>query len=129
MMTQRRRQPGGPYRSRDSAIFGVCRGIAEHLDFSVGGLRIIVVIGTLLLWFWPGIIAYIIAALIMKPEPIVPFDSESDAEFYGSFTASRTMALRRLKETFDNLDRRIQRMESLVTSPKFTWDERLKDTP
>ena len=120
-------RPGGPYRSREGTIFGVCRGLAEHLEFSVGGLRAIVVIATLLTGLWPVIIAYIIAGLVMKTEPIVPFDSESDAEFYGSYTASSTMALHRLKETFEHLDRRIQRMESIVTSPNYSWDERLEN--
>jgi len=101
--------------------------MAEHLDFSVVGLRIILVIGCLMTWVWPVVFAYIIAALIMKPEPVVPFESDSDAEFYSSYSANRAMALHRLKDTFDNLDRRIQRIESIVTSPGYTWDERLKN--
>jgi phage shock protein C len=127
MTTSEEPRPGGPYRSRDSAIFGVCRGLAEHFDVSVNGFRVVVVIATLLTGLWPVIIAYIVAGLVMKPEPVVPFDSESDAEFYGSYTSSSTMALQRLKDTFDNLDRRIQRMESIVTSTDYDWDERLKD--
>lgn len=118
---------GGPYRSRNSRLFGVCRGLAEHLDFPVIAFRIIVVVGTIMTGIWPGIIAYIIAALLMKYEPIVPFDSQSDAEFYNSYSASRSMALQRLKDTFDNLDRRIQRMENIVTAPDYDWDERLKN--
>jgi phage shock protein C len=118
---------GGPYRSRSGLIFGVCRGIAEHLDFSVIGLRVLAVVGTLFTGLWPGVIAYIIAALVMKPEPVIPFDSESDAEFYNSYSTNRGMALHRLKDTFDNLDRRIQRIESIVTSPDYDWDERLKN--
>lgn len=130
-MTSMNRVPhdrsGGPYRSRNGFIFGVCRGLADHLGFSVVAMRIIVVIGTIITGFWPGIIAYILAALLMKYEPIVPFDSQSDAEFYNSYSASSTMALQRLKDTFDNLDRRIQRMENIVTAPDFDWDERLKN--
>lgn len=122
-----RPRTGGPYRARDGFIFGVCRGMADHLGFSVVAMRIIVVIGTLFTGIWPGIVTYIIAALLMKPEPIVPFDSQSDAEFYNSYSASSTMALQRLKDTFDNLDRRIQRMENIVTAPDFDWDERLKN--
>lgn len=118
---------GGPYRSRNSRLFGVCRGLAEHLDFPVIAFRIIVVVGTLFTGIWPGIITYIIAALLMKYEPIVPFDSQSDAEFYNSYSASSSMALQRLKDTFDNLDRRIQRMENIVTAPDYDWDERLKN--
>ena len=122
-------RPGGPYRSRNTTLFGVCKGLADHLEIPVVAVRAVVVIATLVLWFWPGIIAYVIAALVMKPEPLVDFDSESDAEFYNSYTGSSTMALQRLKDTFDNLDRRIQRMESIVTSTKYDWDERLKDNP
>ena len=125
MNDKSQRRPGGPYLSRDGLIFGVCRGVANHLDFSVVGLRIIAVAATIFTGFWPGIIAYIVAALVLKPEPILDFDSESDAEFYGSYNTSSTMALSRLKETFDNLDRRVQRMESIVTSPDYSWDERL----
>lgn len=118
---------GGPYRSRNGLIFGVCRGVAEHLDFSVIGLRILLVIGTIMTGIWPGVFAYIIAGLVMKPAPVVPFDSDSDAEFYNSYSANRSMALQRLKDTFDNLDRRIQRIESIVTAPDYDWDERLKN--
>lgn len=118
---------GGPYRSRHSLIFGVCRGLADHLSFSVVAMRIIVVFGTLFTGVWPGVVTYIIAALLMPAEPIVPFDSQSDAEFYNSYSASSTMALQRLKDTFDNLDRRIQRMENIVTAPDYDWDERLKN--
>jgi len=118
---------GGPYRSRNGRIFGVCRGIAEHLDFSLVALRILAVVGTVMTGIWPGIFAYIIAALIMKPAPVIPFDSDSDAEFYNSYSANRGMALQRLKDTFDSLDRRIQRIESIVTAPDYDWDERLKN--
>jgi phage shock protein C len=37
------------------------------------------------------------------------------------------MALHRLKRTYDNLDRRIQRMESIVTSREYDWDRRLNE--
>ena len=127
MTTKDNTRRGGPYRSRNGLIFGVCRGLAEHLDFTAIGLRVLVVVGTVLTGIWPGVIAYIIAALIMKPEPVVPFDSDSDAEFYNSYSTNRGMALSRLKDTFDNLDRRIQRIESIVTSPDYDWDERLKN--
>ena len=127
MTNPNNKRRGGPYRSRSGLSFGVCRGLAEHLDFSVAGLRIIAFVGTLLSGLWPGILAYIVAAVLLPPAPVVPFDSDSDAEFYNSYSANRGMALQRLKDTFDNLDRRIQRIENIVTSPDYTWDERLKN--
>jgi phage shock protein C len=35
--------------------------------------------------------------------------------------------LHRLKRTYDNLDRRIQRMEHIVTSREYDWDRRLNE--
>ena len=108
-------------------ILGVCRGLAEHLDFSVFWMRVIVVVLALLTSILPVVVIYFIAALLMKPEPVIPFETESDREFYDSYASSRSMAIHRLKRTFGSLDRRIRRMESIVTSRDFNWDERLKE--
>ena len=117
----------GIYRSRHGVIFGVCRGVAEYLDFSVFWLRVI----TLAMMFFsamlPVVVIYFIAALLMKPEPVMPVQNEDDEEFYQSFTSSRSMALHRLKRTFESLDRRIQRMESIVTAREYDWDKRLNE--
>ena len=61
----------------------------------------------------------------MKPEPVLPLQSDEDSEFYNSYTSSRSMALNRLKRTYDSLDRRLQRMENVVTSKEYDWDRRL----
>lgn len=76
--------------------------------------------------FMPIVIAYLVAALLMKPEPMVPFQTEADREFYDSYMSSREMGVHRLKRTYDNLDRRIRRMESIVTSKDYSWDKRLE---
>jgi phage shock protein C len=114
----------GPYRARDGVIFGVCKGIARHLDFSVFWMRVIVAAIAVFTGFWPMVGLYLIAALIMKPEPVIPFQTEGDEEFYNSFTSSRQMALHRLKRTYDRLERRIRRMEAIVTDREFDWDRR-----
>lgn len=115
----------GLYRSRHGVIFGVCRGIADYLDFSVFWMRIV----TIVLLFWTGVLPvlgiYVIAALLMKPEPVLPFRDEADEEFYQTYAASRRMAVHRLKRTYDNLDRRIRRIESIVTARDYDWDRRL----
>lgn len=113
------------FRARDGAIFGVCKGIAEWRDLPVGVVRFIAVLSIFLTGFWPAVLIYIVAALLMKVEPVVPFESEEDEEFYASYSTSRHMAIQRLKRTFDNLDRRIQRMENAVTARDYDWDERL----
>jgi phage shock protein C len=114
------------YRSRDGMICGVCKGIANYYAFDVFWTRVLTVIAASFVGVWPAVFLYIIAAMVMKPEPVLPLETEEDEEFYHSYSGSRTMALNRLKRTYDNLDRRIQRIESTVTARDFDWDERLK---
>ena len=116
----------GVYRSRNGVIFGVCRGLAEHLNFSVLWARAIAIIFLVVSGFWPAIGLYLIATLLMKPAPVVPLKTEAEQEFYDSYTHSRHMAARRLKRRFENLERRLERMEHIVTTREFDWDGKLE---
>jgi phage shock protein C len=118
----------GPYRSRRGIIFGVCRGIAEYYGFSIFWTRMLAVAGLIFTGIWPVVVFYAVAALLMKVEPVIPLESREEQEFYNSYTSSRSMALHRLKRTFDSLDRRIQRMESIVTAKEYDWEHRLKNS-
>lgn len=120
-------KPAMPYRSREGIIFGVCRGLAEHFDLPVLGVRLGFVVAFIMTSFWPAGIAYLVLALIMKPEPILPLRGVEEAEFYHSYATSRGMALQRLKRSFDNLDRRMQRIEAIVTDREFDWERRLNN--
>jgi phage shock protein C len=115
----------GLYRSRNGAIFGVCRGIAEYFDFSVFWTRTIVVVLLFITGLWPITGLYLLAALLMKPEPVIPIETEEEKEFYDSYANSRHRAAQRLKRRYENLERRIQRMEHVVTSKEFNWENRL----
>jgi phage shock protein C len=126
-MTQRvERQMTGLYRSRTGLIVGVCKGVAQYFDFSVFWMRAIAVVLLIVSGIWPMLIVYIVAALLMKPEPVLPLETEEEQDFYNSYTASRSMALRRLKRIYDHLDRRIQRLESTVTRREYDWERRFK---
>ena len=115
----------GLYRSRNGAIFGVCRGIAEYFDFSVFWTRTFAVILFLVTGLWPISGLYLLAALLMKPEPVIAIQSEEEREFYDSYATSRHRAAQRLKRRYENLERRIRRMEHVVTSKEFNWENRL----
>ena len=117
----------GLYRSRDGMIFGVCRGVADYLDFSAGWLRAILVAAAVMTGFWLVVGLYVLAGLIMRLEPAMPFRDDSDEEFYQTYASSRSLALQRLKRTYDNLERRIQRMEAIVTARDFDWERRLRE--
>ncbi|OQY51384.1 MAG: envelope stress response membrane protein PspC [Desulfobacteraceae bacterium 4572_89] len=109
----------GIYRSRRGIFMGVCRGLAEQFNFSVFWVRTIVLLLFLFTGFWPIGVLYIIAGLLLKMEPVIPLENETDQEFYQSYTTSRESAIQRIKRKFDNIDRRIQRMEHTVTSREF----------
>ena len=116
---------GGLYRSRNGIILGVCRGIAEYFDFSVFWVRAIAIGLLIFSGFWPIMVLYFIAALLMKPEPAMPIHTDEEKEFYESYVNSRKGAVDRLKRRYDNLERRIRRMEHTVTSREFEWDSKL----
>jgi phage shock protein C len=115
----------GLYRSRHGVLLGVCRGLAEFFDFSVAWTRAIAVGLLVLTGFWPITGLYLLAALLMKPEPVIPLRSEEEQEFYDSYTGNRHRALKRLKRRFERLERRIQNMEHVVTATEYDWDRRM----
>jgi phage shock protein C len=119
-------RPDGLYRSRKGAILGVCRGLADYFDFSPFWIRTIAVVTLVLTGFWPVTGLYLLAALIMKPEPVIPIAAEDEQEFYDSYTGNRHRAVHRLRKRFDRLERRIQNMEHIVTGPEYDWDNRMK---
>jgi phage shock protein C len=115
----------GIYRSRHGILLGVFKGLADYFDFSVTWLRIIGVVVFLVSGFWPVVALYLLAALIMKPEPVIPLETLDEAEFYNSYARSRKGAVNRMERQYDNLNRRIQRMEDVVTDRRFDWERRL----
>ena len=115
----------GFYRSRNGIILGVCRGIAEYFDFKIFWVRAIAVLLLFFSGFWPIMGLYFIAALMMKPEPVIPIRTDEEQEFYNSYIFSRKGATDRLRRRYENLERRIQRLEHSVTAREFDWEHRL----
>lgn len=121
------RGDGGPYRSRSGMILGVCKGIAKHYDFSLFWMRFLTVAAALISGFWPILFLYLLAALLMKREPVLPLENESEQEFYTSYTASRAGAIGRLKRTYETLERRLRRLEDSVTAREYDWQRRFNE--
>ena len=55
---------------------------------------------------------------------MLPFNTEAEQEFYDSYVGSRSMAISRIKRKFEHLDRRLRRMEDVVTSRDYDWERR-----
>jgi phage shock protein C len=58
-------------RSRyDRKIAGVCAGLSEHLDLDTSLIRILWVFLTFASGFFPGLVAYVLAWIIIPEEPL-----------------------------------------------------------
>lgn len=126
MLYKKRSHSKGIYRSRRGVVLGVCRGLADYFDFSVFWARVIAVCIFFFSGLWPVLGVYLLAALVMKPEPVIPFTSDQDREFYDSYAHSRSRAAQRVKQRYESLERRLRRLEDAVTATSFDWDDRLK---
>jgi phage shock protein C len=104
------------YRSRSGLLLGVCKGIADYLDISVFWTRVVALALLFFTKFLPIVGLYILAALLIKREPYTHLDDD--------LQGSRSMALRRLRRAFDNLERRIRRMEDTATTKEYDWERR-----
>jgi phage shock protein C len=57
-------------RSRsDRKIAGVCAGMGQYLDLDISLVRVLWVLVTFAVGFFPGLIAYIVAWIIVPEEP------------------------------------------------------------
>lgn len=117
-------QQGKFYRARDGVFLGVCKGIANALEFNVFLLRIGFVTVFIFSGFWPVIGVYLVAAFFMKPEPIKPLASEEEQMFYDSYVNSPRSAAQRIKRKFAELERRVQKIENEVTTKEYDWERR-----
>lgn len=118
----------GIYRSRQGMLLGVCRGFADYFDLSVTWIRIGMLVVFLLSGFWPVIGIYLVAALLMKPEPAQSFKDRDEQVFYDSYADSPRNAAQRLKKKFRDLDRRIRRMEDSVTNRDYEWEKKFNSS-
>lgn len=57
------------YLSKDKKLSGVCGGIGEYFDIDPSLVRLGWLLLTILTGVFPGIVAYMIAALVIPPAP------------------------------------------------------------
>ena len=128
-------EPGpGPNRHRlykntdRKVITGVCAGIADYYGWrNANGLRI----GWALLgfFFFPlPVIAYIVAAVIMKPAPKFPVhQTREEEEFWRTFSTRPRATFSELKHRFRALDARLASIESAVVSDEYKLRAAFRD--
>jgi phage shock protein C len=108
-------------------VAGVCAGLATYLDIKVKFVRIGVILGMCFGFFLPILIAYVVAAVVLKPMPDQLFKSEADERFWRTVNVSPNLSVSELKSRFRSLDRRLAEMEARVTSDEFHLRQKFRD--
>ena len=116
----------GLYRSRSGIIMGVCRGVGDFLNLSVFWIRAILVILFLISGFFPVVVLYFVAALLMKPEPVIRYHQHDEEAFVGAYDHTERPSSDYIKRRQQILERRLRNLESTMTSKEYDWDQRLR---
>lgn len=109
------------YRSRQRAVSGVCAGIANYFNIDVAWVRIATIVAMFVTAFWPVIIGYIIAAIVIPERPVglaEPKTPEED-QFWRGVSHRPEMTFSNLRYRFRDMDERLADLERVVTSEEW----------
>jgi len=115
----------GPFRANDGVIFGVAKGLADYFGWSVGLVRLIFILATVFLFFWPTIIIYLVAALLMSPAPAHRLDTQEERDIWLQTQLDPRAAMDQLARRAGSVEKRLRRMEDFVTSREYSWKRRM----
>lgn len=130
-MTNRNGNGGVPHRlyrnKRDGILFGVCAGIADYMNVSRLGVRLITFVG--LIFFFPfTVMAYLVLAVFLKPRPDEPTVRDpNEARFWQAVTLEPGDTLRALRHRFRTLDSRLAHVEREITSKDYDLRRQFRD--
>jgi len=119
------KNPHRLYRDKENAMLaGVCAGLANYFGLSRKGLRLIVAVSTV--FFFPFVVpAYIILTIILPVKPKDLYADEKQEKFWRGMSMAPTDVFSNLNHRFRELDLRLQKMETYVTSREFEMDREL----
>jgi phage shock protein C len=90
-------------------------------------VRLVFVLTAILLFFWPTLVLYLGAALLMSPAPAARLDSPAERDVWLQVQLDPQAALDRLNRRAAGLEKRLRRLEDFVTSRDYAWLRRLKN--
>ena len=125
-----RDHPRRLYRDTEHRVFaGVCAGIADYFGFGRCAVRTIAVL-MLFFWFPFTFFAYLALWLLLPKKPAKLYRDEDEEVFWRSVRRSPEATFSNVRHKFRELEVKLQRMESYVTSSRFKLDrefENLRD--
>lgn len=119
--------PNRLYRDTENKLIaGVCAGVADYFEVSVNVVRVIYFIFGLI-YSVPAIIIYVLAAWWLPEKPLDLYRDQDDEDFWRSYRRSPRDTLGETKRKLRDLERKLRRLESYVTSKRFGLDREFRD--
>jgi phage shock protein C len=115
------------YRDTERGVLaGVCAGIADYIGVRPIVSRLATVLG--LIFFFPlTFLAYVVLAIALRPKPARLYSSRDEEAFWRGVTTAPSDTLHLLQRKFRDLDDRLHRMESQITSGDFELHRKFRD--
>ena len=115
------------YRDKERAILGgVCAGLADWTGVNRVGLRLVVVL-LALPFTLVMVTGYLVLWLLLPKRPRNLYRDDAEAEFWQEVRRSPRDSVSQLNRRFRDLDDRLQRMETWITSSEYRIDRELRD--
>lgn len=115
------------YRDRQRGkLMGVCAGLADYFGWNVTLIRILAIIA--LLWFNIfTVIGYVVLGVALPAKPERLYDWDQDDAYWQSVRRSASETFGDVRQRFRELDRKLQRMETYVTSGRYDLEREFRD--
>ena len=115
------------YRDPDRGLLaGVCAGIADYLGISPLLVRLSTVFA-LIFFPPPTLVSYVVLAIALRPKPSMLYASHEEEAFWRGVSTAPDDTLQLLRRKFRDLEDRLHRMESQITSGDFELHRKFRD--
>lgn len=128
MTVNRRANPNTLYKDpKNGKLMGVCAGLADYTGVKTNYIRLALVLGAVFGFFVWIVIGYLILGFVLEPKPEGLYADAEEECFWREVRKRPQATSADLRRRFRDIDERVRRMESYVTSKRFKLDRELKD--
>jgi phage shock protein C len=115
------------YRNRERGMLaGVCAGIADYFGVEPIAVRLAFVLA-LVFFFIPAAIGYVVLAILLPTRPPALYASREEEAFWRGVATAPDDTLQGLRRKFAEMEDRLRRMETQVTSSDFDLQRQFRD--
>lgn len=128
MTRDRQPSPSKLYKDpKNGKLMGVCAGLGDYTGIKPNYIRIALVLGAIFGFFFWILIGYLILGFVLEPKPEGLYADAEEERFWRGVRTRPQATSAELRRRFRDIDERIRRMESYVTSKRFSLDRELRD--